>query len=323
MTDEVPVPGRGPHTGAPTSALSSASTPGQEPRIENASHPSPAVQPYLPLKRHSWKPIQGANSTHVRSPVLEPKGPCRPGLRPPCRPELPLPKSGDASCLLLHCRGSGCLKANPALAVVTWLHSLMCLGRTHTASEPFVALARIPGRAWASGAWEEHVVRCQEPDSSSCSAMGAPSLLFSKTRQRRLLYGLSSAPVSASWGCWNRPSRTRRFGTTEYGCCTVLEARGPQAGCRQGPALSETLGVYKGHCFRINHFPEDNGYDHDSSEYLLRLVRASSAFPILSAALLLLGGLCLGAGRLHSRKNNIVLSAGILFVAAGRKEDFH
>eukprot|EP00069_Balaena_mysticetus_P005169 bmy_17897T0 len=76
-------------------------------------------------------------------------------------------------------------------------------------------------------------------------------------------------------------------------------------------------GVYKGHCFRINHFPEDNDYDHDSSEYLLRLVRASSVFPILSTVLLLLGGLCIGAGRLHSRKNNIVLSAGILFVAAG------
>lgn len=30
------------------------------------------------------------------------------------------------------------------------------------------------------------------------------------------------------------------------------------------------LGIYKGHCFRINHFPEDNDYDHDSSEYLLR-----------------------------------------------------
>ncbi|XP_075760062.1 voltage-dependent calcium channel gamma-4 subunit isoform X2 [Pelodiscus sinensis] len=30
-------------------------------------------------------------------------------------------------------------------------------------------------------------------------------------------------------------------------------------------------GIYKGHCFRINHFPEDNDYDHDSSEYLLRL----------------------------------------------------
>lgn len=29
-------------------------------------------------------------------------------------------------------------------------------------------------------------------------------------------------------------------------------------------------GIHKGHCFRINHFPEDNGYDHDGSEYLLR-----------------------------------------------------
>ncbi|XP_075071510.1 voltage-dependent calcium channel gamma-4 subunit [Mixophyes fleayi] len=76
-------------------------------------------------------------------------------------------------------------------------------------------------------------------------------------------------------------------------------------------------GLYKGNCFRINHFPEDNDYDHDSSEYLLRIVRASSVFPILSTILLLLGGLCVGAGRIYSRRNNIILSAGILFVAAG------
>ncbi|XP_077184506.1 voltage-dependent calcium channel gamma-4 subunit [Paroedura picta] len=76
-------------------------------------------------------------------------------------------------------------------------------------------------------------------------------------------------------------------------------------------------GIYKGHCFQINHFPEDNDYDHDSSEYLLRIVRASSVFPILSTILLLLGGLCVGAGRIYSSKNNIILSAGILFVAAG------
>ncbi|XP_003224484.1 voltage-dependent calcium channel gamma-4 subunit [Anolis carolinensis] len=76
-------------------------------------------------------------------------------------------------------------------------------------------------------------------------------------------------------------------------------------------------GIYRGHCFRINHFPEDNDYDHDSSEYLLRIVRASSVFPILSTILLLLGGLCIGAGRIYSSKNNIILSAGILFVAAG------
>nr|XP_033817677.1 voltage-dependent calcium channel gamma-4 subunit [Geotrypetes seraphini] len=76
-------------------------------------------------------------------------------------------------------------------------------------------------------------------------------------------------------------------------------------------------GLYKGNCFRINHFPEDNDYDHDSSEYLLRIVRASSVFPILSTILLLLGGLCVGAGRIYSSKSNIILSAGILFVAAG------
>ncbi|XP_010001003.1 PREDICTED: voltage-dependent calcium channel gamma-4 subunit isoform X1 [Chaetura pelagica] len=76
-------------------------------------------------------------------------------------------------------------------------------------------------------------------------------------------------------------------------------------------------GIYRGHCFRINHFPEDNDYDHDSSEYLLRIVRASSVFPILSTILLLLGGLCVGAGRIYNSKNNIILSAGILFVAAG------
>ncbi|KFO18090.1 Voltage-dependent calcium channel gamma-4 subunit [Fukomys damarensis] len=50
---------------------------------------------------------------------------------------------------------------------------------------------------------------------------------------------------------------------------------------------------------------------------LQSIVRASSIFPILSTILLLLGGLCIGAGRIYSRKNNIVLSAGILFVAAG------
>ncbi|XP_011785936.1 PREDICTED: voltage-dependent calcium channel gamma-4 subunit [Colobus angolensis palliatus] len=91
-------------------------------------------------------------------------------------------------------------------------------------------------------------------------------------------------------------------------------------GCLERVGIMEDVlksRIYKGHCFRINHFPEDNDYDHDSSEYLLRIVRASSVFPILSTILLLLGGLCIGAGRIYSRKNNIVLSAGILFVAAG------
>ncbi|CDQ65236.1 unnamed protein product [Oncorhynchus mykiss] len=79
----------------------------------------------------------------------------------------------------------------------------------------------------------------------------------------------------------------------------------------------DSTGINKGSCLRINHFPEDNNYDTDSSEYILRIVRASSLFPILSNILLLLGGLCVGAGRIYSSRNNILLSAGILFVAAG------
>uniref|UniRef100_A0A1A7YR72 Voltage-dependent calcium channel gamma-4 subunit n=1 Tax=Iconisemion striatum TaxID=60296 RepID=A0A1A7YR72_9TELE len=76
-------------------------------------------------------------------------------------------------------------------------------------------------------------------------------------------------------------------------------------------------GINQGSCYRINHFPDDNDYDTDSSEYLLRIVRASSVFPILSTTLLMLGGLCVGVGRVYSKTNNVLLSAGILFVAAG------
>ncbi|XP_039584900.1 uncharacterized protein LOC120511637 [Passer montanus] len=76
-------------------------------------------------------------------------------------------------------------------------------------------------------------------------------------------------------------------------------------------------GLKRGLCLRINHFPEDLEYDHDSAEYLLRVVRASSIFPILSAVLLLLGGLCVAASRLRRARTSLVLGAGILFVAAG------
>ncbi|XP_015269879.1 PREDICTED: voltage-dependent calcium channel gamma-8 subunit [Gekko japonicus] len=76
-------------------------------------------------------------------------------------------------------------------------------------------------------------------------------------------------------------------------------------------------GQRRGVCVKINHFPEDTDYDHDSAEYLLRMVRASSIFPILSAILLLLGGFCVAASRVYKSKRNIILGAGILFVAAG------
>lgn len=35
-------------------------------------------------------------------------------------------------------------------------------------------------------------------------------------------------------------------------------------------AFGFSAGINKGSCFRINHFPEDNDYDTDSSEYILR-----------------------------------------------------
>ncbi|XP_021178540.1 voltage-dependent calcium channel gamma-4 subunit isoform X2 [Fundulus heteroclitus] len=47
------------------------------------------------------------------------------------------------------------------------------------------------------------------------------------------------------------------------------------------------------------------------------VVRASNIFPILSAILLLMGGVCIAASRFYRSKRNIILGAGILFVAAG------
>ncbi|XP_042281035.1 voltage-dependent calcium channel gamma-4 subunit isoform X1 [Thunnus maccoyii] len=75
--------------------------------------------------------------------------------------------------------------------------------------------------------------------------------------------------------------------------------------------------VKRGVCSQINHFPEDADFDHDGAEYVLRVVRASNIFPILSAILLLMGGVCIAASRFYKSKRNIILGAGILFVAAG------
>lgn len=54
-----------------------------------------------------------------------------------------------------------------------------------------------------------------------------------------------------------------------------------------------------------------------SARLFAGVVRASSIFPILSAILLLLGGVCVAASRFYKSKRNIILGAGILFVAAG------
>uniref|UniRef100_A0A674HJQ0 Voltage-dependent calcium channel gamma-8 subunit n=1 Tax=Taeniopygia guttata TaxID=59729 RepID=A0A674HJQ0_TAEGU len=107
-----------------------------------------------------------------------------------------------------------------------------------------------------------------------------------------------------------------------YARARVCNATGATTGVTNG-ATNVTNGATngatngRGLCLRINHFPEDLEYDHDSAEYLLRVVRASSIFPILSAVLLLLGGLCVAASRLRRARTSLVLGAGILFVAAG------
>lgn len=56
---------------------------------------------------------------------------------------------------------------------------------------------------------------------------------------------------------------------------------------------------------------------HQYSLLFVGVVRASNIFPILSAILLLMGGVCIAASRFYKSKRNIILGAGILFVAAG------
>uniref|UniRef100_A0AAY4CF98 Voltage-dependent calcium channel gamma-3 subunit n=1 Tax=Denticeps clupeoides TaxID=299321 RepID=A0AAY4CF98_9TELE len=76
-------------------------------------------------------------------------------------------------------------------------------------------------------------------------------------------------------------------------------------------------GVFTGVCKEIDHFLEDADYEQDAAEYLLRAVRASSLFPILSVGLLFGGGVCVAASEFYKSRHNVILSAGILFVSAG------
>ncbi|XP_014874856.1 voltage-dependent calcium channel gamma-3 subunit-like isoform X1 [Poecilia latipinna] len=76
-------------------------------------------------------------------------------------------------------------------------------------------------------------------------------------------------------------------------------------------------GIFRGVCKDIDHFPDDADYEQDAAEYLLRAVRASSLFPILSVGLLFLGGLCVAASEFYKSHYNVILTAGILFVSAG------
>ncbi|XP_077381189.1 voltage-dependent calcium channel gamma-3 subunit-like [Festucalex cinctus] len=78
-----------------------------------------------------------------------------------------------------------------------------------------------------------------------------------------------------------------------------------------------TEGTFRGVCKDIDHFAEDADYEQDAAEYLLRAVRASSLFPILSVGLLFLGGVCVAASEFYKSRYNVMLTAGILFVSAG------
>ncbi|KAK2817726.1 hypothetical protein Q7C36_021659 [Tachysurus vachellii] len=76
-------------------------------------------------------------------------------------------------------------------------------------------------------------------------------------------------------------------------------------------------GLFTGVCKNIDHFPEDAEYEQDAADYLLRAVRASSLFPILSVGLLFIGGVCVAASEFYKNRHNVILGAGIFFVSAG------
>ncbi|XP_052367319.1 voltage-dependent calcium channel gamma-3 subunit-like [Oncorhynchus keta] len=82
-------------------------------------------------------------------------------------------------------------------------------------------------------------------------------------------------------------------------------------------ALHNYRWTFTGVCKEIDYFLEDADYEQDAAEYLLRAVRASSIFPIMSVGLLFLGGVCVAGSEFYKTQHNVMLSAGILFVSAG------
>lgn len=75
--------------------------------------------------------------------------------------------------------------------------------------------------------------------------------------------------------------------------------------------------------YRISHIPDASTVNYNIAAKTMMLssagvVRASSIFPILSAILLLLGGVCVASSGFYKSKRNIILGGGILFVAAGK-----
>uniref|UniRef100_A0A9J7X8S6 Voltage-dependent calcium channel gamma-3 subunit n=1 Tax=Cyprinus carpio carpio TaxID=630221 RepID=A0A9J7X8S6_CYPCA len=110
-----------------------------------------------------------------------------------------------------------------------------------------------------------------------------------------------------------------RCGSRDSPLCSPVEAETQRLESTQPDELFTYphKGTFRGVCKKIDHFPEDADYEQDAAEYLLRAVRASSIFPIMSVGLLFMGGLCVAASEFYRSRHNVILSAGIFFVSAG------
>ncbi|XP_078474767.1 LOW QUALITY PROTEIN: voltage-dependent calcium channel gamma-2 subunit-like [Lampetra fluviatilis] len=127
-------------------------------------------------------------------------------------------------------------------------------------------------------------------------------------------FGLMSIAVGTDFWLYSRGNCRSKGGAGENETSVKNEEVMTHSGLWRTCCLE---GSYKGMCKKIDHLPDDTEMEADSAEYLLRVVRASSVFPILSVTLLLFGGLSIAASRFYKSKNNVVLSAGIFFVSAG------
>lgn len=83
---------------------------------------------------------------------------------------------------------------------------------------------------------------------------------------------LSEWPMCASFylGASHAKFQCEDFINYSLNFCSFLPAQTLYATSHTQCIFGFCTGINKGSCFRINHFPEDNDYDTDSSEYILR-----------------------------------------------------
>lgn len=90
-------------------------------------------------------------------------------------------------------------------------------------------------------------------------------------------------------------SAQKEKGFEERGGLSFLTQSSPTVKCPppSPPAPHSPPGLKRGVCVKINHFPEDTDYDHDSAEYLLRTWGSGAE---------LCGGVLLGSGTWEGRE---------------------